>query len=76
MNGRTGMSNLPRNDSLYRMDMNLLGANTNVQIHVEEENKRAKSQEKEYSNKGTKHTDYGGFKTPKMEIPKIPKPKF
>jgi hypothetical protein len=49
---------------------------------TEEENKRAKNQEKDYQKQASTSykkpsagkTDYGGFKTPKLDVPKMSMP--
>jgi len=53
---------------------------------IKEENKQIKKQEDEYKKNAPTYkapkapkvgnTNYGGFKVPKMDIPKIPTPKF
>lgn len=52
---------------------------------IKEENKQMKKQEQEYQKSSASKTpkppkasstDYGGFKVPKVSIPKMPTPKF
>jgi len=56
----------------------------NFEESLDEEEKQYKSKEKEYQKQYQSHnkdfkqasTNYGGFKTPKIDVPKIKAPKF
>jgi len=52
----------------------------NYEEALDEEEKQYKSKEKEYQKQykqpSLSSSNYGGFKTPKIEIPKITPPKF
>jgi hypothetical protein len=54
-----------------------------LEQYTEEENKRNSKQESEYKKQSQSSyknpaasSNYGGFKTPKMAVPKIPRPKI
>lgn len=71
--GPSELDNLP----FYFVEMLL----QELEEKVDEENKRNKQQENEQrkqmdTSKLPKMDSYGGFKTPKMDIPKIPTPRL